>query len=148
MPLLHVHDVSYSWEDTATPDDGTVELQLDRTCHEFYPALRELVHIYDAVRHEQEAEFGIGTADLVSLCAPDGNPELVRVDFPPVRFTVERAELLESLRSLLAEVFEAKSQMSNSKERERGLANIQSYIDTHNGETDVRSLYQTIINSE
>ena len=146
--LLICVDVDYGWEDNATPDGLTVELKLDRTSHEFYPALRELVRLYDAVDQRRPDEFVIGTADYVSVAFPAGKDDLVNLNLEPVQVFVSHRKLSESLQSLLREIFERKSEMSTDVQRKEGLTNMQTYLDKHEGETNVKQLYQQLTSSK
>lgn len=53
--------------------------------------------------------------------------------------------VLEPLGELLVEVFKAKDAMSTQEDRERGLEVIQSWIDKHDGQTDVHALYADLM---
>jgi len=141
-----LNTVHQGWEDVANPDDLDVTLKLDRTKHDFYPSLRELVLLYDAVVNEREAEFVIGTADFVEITNEDVGA--ITINLPPICVTVDRESFVASLEDLLGSVFICKDNMGNQDERQKGINLVQSWITSQGGQTDVRNLYQSIVDGE
>ncbi|NLV11688.1 hypothetical protein [Haloarcula argentinensis] len=96
--------------------------------------------MYDVVATGRETGFTLGTADYVSISIPE--PDLVSVELPPIQFTTKQSEFKSELRGVLETAFTSKDERSTTEERKHGLANIQSYVDAHNGSTVVADLYQ------
>ena len=141
--IRFVCDTVYSgWEDIANPDDIDVVVELERTTHEVYPSLRELVRLYDAAVNGRDTEFVIGTADYVEL--NHGSGDTVEINLAPVEIIVDRDALVVALKDLLQSVFEEKTSKSSPDEREQGLNRVQSWIDEHDATTDVRTLYNDL----
>lgn len=126
----------------ATPDDLVVKLSLDRTSHEFYPSVRELVLIYDAVKERRTIDQAVGTGDLITVTYP-GN-EMVRVDIPPITTHVRASEFISELESVLSNVFQKKDEMSDPSAREDGLEAIQMWLEDQGGALSVHSLYNDV----
>jgi len=133
------------WSDVANPDDIDVTLRLDRTCHEFYPALRELVLLYDVVRTGREFESAIGTGDFVAVTNKDKSSEFVQLELAPVTIILERNRLVAALEELLSDVFERKDRQSTAMERQNAFEYLEQWIRDNDGETDIESVYERLV---
>lgn len=146
MMAFECDQVYSGWPSVSNPDDLVVTIRLDRTTHEFYPSVRELLLMYDAVAHRRDVSRVVGTADQVSI-SHESN-DMVQIELPPLAFSAERSKFVAELEAVLRTVFEEKDRMASQKDREEGLSVLQSWLDEQSGATDVRELYDSVTASE
>ena len=118
MSLFTCAEVYYGWDDVATPDDIDLLVRLDRTTHELYPALRELILLYDVVANNRSYEFVIGTADYVSV-SPEKD-DIISIELDPIHFKSEQQQMIDGLESVLETAFHKKDEKSRPDCKGRG----------------------------
>jgi hypothetical protein len=141
MITIKCLNVSSGWPDVANPDDLTVQIELGRTTHEFYPSLRDMVLLYDALQEKREIERAIGTGDFISTSySAEGE---VRINLPPLEFVTAKDTLLSELESAIRQVFLEKDGRASHQERAEGISAIQSWIDQQGGSINVQEFYKS-----